>query len=306
MDKKLEGKKAGMIGVAALVIAAVLWGGEYAVAKDVLDVMPPNWINMIRTGAASIIAVLIWRKSFKVASLKDWGRGAVVGIFFGLGFAAQTMGLETVNAGINAFLSSAYVILVPFMVWGVMKTRPHRNVFIAAVIGIIGISTMSVTGFSTGELSIGPGELLSLLSAVFYACAMISLDIFTEKTDVGFMTGCQFIFTFLVALVFAVIMEQPPAVEVDGVIVAEFIYLIFLGTFVTQLLFTFGIKYASATQAGVIFPLESVSATALGCLFLGEVLEAVHIIGGILLVIAIIISSLDSNEEDKSAHINEQ
>ncbi len=299
MNKKLEGKKANLIGVAALVIAAMLWGGEYAVAKDVLDVMPPNWINMIRTAVASIIGIIVWRKSFKDATAKDWGRGAVVGIFFGLGFATQTMGLETVNAGINAFLSSAYVILVPFMVWGVMKTRPHRNVFIAAVIGIIGISTMSVTGFSTGELSIGPGELLSLLSAVFYACAMISLDIFTEKTDVGFLTGCQFIFTFAVALVFALIMEQPPAVDVDGVIIAEFIYLIFLGTFVTQLLFTFGIKYASATQAGVIFPLESVSATALGCLFLGEVLEGVHIIGGILLVIAIVISSLEPKKDEE-------
>ena len=299
MDEKVKGNKSNLIGVTALVIAAMLWGGEYAVAKDVLDVMPPNWINMIRTAIAAFIAIIVWRKAFKAAKVIDWVRGGVVGVFFGLGFATQTMGLETVNAGINAFLSSAYVILVPFMVWGVMKTRPHRNVFIAAVIAIIGISTMSVTGFSTGELSIGPGELLSLLSAVFYACAMICLDMFTEKTDVGFMTGCQFIFTFAVAFIFAMIMEQPPSVEINGIIVAEFIYLIFLGTFVTQLLFTFGLKYASATQAGVIFPLESVSATALGCLFLGEVLEGVHIIGGILLVIAIAISSLEPKKKDE-------
>ena len=295
-------KKENLMGVVLLVIAAMLWGGEYAVAKDVLDVMPPNWINMIRTAAASIIGIIVWRKDFKAATAKDWGRGAIVGIFFGLGFATQTMGLETVNAGINAFLSSAYVILVPFMAWGVLKARPHRNVFIAAVIGICGISIMSVTGFSTGELSIGMGEILSLVSAIFYACAMIALDIFTEKTSPGFLTGSQFIFTFAVAAVFALIMEQPPAVEMDGLIIAEFIYLIFLGTFLTQLLFTFGIKYASATQAGVIFPLESVSATALGCLFLGEVLEGVHIIGGILLVIAIIISSLEpKNKEEKLA-----
>jgi drug/metabolite transporter (DMT)-like permease len=158
---------------------------------------------------------------------------------------------------------------------------------------------MSVTGFSTGELSIGMGEILSLVSAIFYACAMISLDLFTEKSSPGFLTGSQFIFTFLVAAVFAVIIEQPPVVEMNGIIIAEFVYLIFLGTFLTQLLFTFGIKYASATQAGVIFPLESVSATALGCLFLGEVLEGVHIIGGILLVIAIVISSLEPKSKEE-------
>lgn len=287
------------MGVVLLIIAAMLWGGEYAVAKHVLDVMPPNWINMIRTAAASIIGIIVWRKEFKAATAKDWGRGAVVGVFFGLGFATQTMGLETVNAGINAFLSSAYVILVPFFVWIVFKTRPYRNVFIAAVIGIIGISTMSVTGFSTGELSIGMGEILSLVSAVFYGCAMVALDRFTEETSPGFLTGSQFIFTFLVAAIFALIMEQPPVIEPNGIIIAEFVYLIFLGTFATQLLFTFGLKYATATQASVIFPLESVSATALGCIFLGEVLEAVHIIGGVLLVIAIIISSLEPKHKEE-------
>lgn len=297
MENKLS-KRTNLIGVTALVIAALLWGGEFVIAKHVLDVIPPNWLNMIRTSVAAIIGLVVWRKEFKAATAKDWGRGAVVGIFFGLGFAVQTMGLESVNAGINAFLSAAYVILVPFMTWGVLKARPHRNVFIAAVIGIIGISTMSVTGLTTGELSIGPGELLSLLSAVFYSCAMIALDMFTEKTSPGFMTGSQFVFMFVVAAVFAVIYEQPPVVEVTGVLVIEFIYLIILGTFVTQLLFTFGIKYASATQAGVIFPLESVSATALGCIFLGEVLEGVHIIGGILLVVAIIISSIDPKSKE--------
>lgn len=285
------------MGVILLIIASMLWGGEFVIAKHVLDVMPPNWLNLIRTAAASIIALVVWRKEFKAATKADWVRGAIVGIFFGLGFATQTMGLETVNAGINAFLSAAYVIVVPFMTWGILKAKPHRNVFIAAVLGIIGISTMSVTGLTTGELAIGMGEILSLVSAVFYACAMVALDQFTEKSSAGFLTGSQFIFTFVVAAIFAAILEQPPVVEVNGVIVIEFIYLILLGTFATQLLFTFGIKYATATQASVIFPLESVSATALGCIFLGEVLEGVHIIGGVLLVVAIIISSLEPKDK---------
>ena len=154
-----------------------------------------------------------------------------------------------------------------------------------------------LNGIDVNEFAIGMGEILSLVSAVFYACAMIALDLFTEKTSSGFLTGTQFIFSFLVATVFALIMEQPPVVDVNGFIIIEFIYLILLGTFATQLLFTIGIKYASATQAGVIFPLESVSATILGVLFLNEVLEGIHIIGGVLLVIAIIISSLEPKDK---------
>lgn len=298
MLDKLAQKNGAVVGVIFLVIASFLWGGEYVVAKDVLDVLPPNWLNAIRTFFTAVIAIIVWRKHFKAASLQDWKHGAICGILFGLGNAAQTMGLDMVNAGINAFLSSAYVILVPFMVWFVSKVRPGSKVFLSAAVGIIGISVMSVTGFSSGNLSIGPGELLSLLSAIGYGAAMVAIDHYTEKTNVEFLTGAQFIFTCLVSLVFALILEQPPAVHVDGVMVMEFVYLVLLGTFATQLLFTFGLKYASANQAGVIFPLESVSATLFGCLCLHETLEIVHIIGGALIIIAIIISSVDFKKKD--------
>lgn len=303
MLEKLAEKYGAIVGVIALVIAAFLWGGEYAVAKDVLDMIPPNWLNVIRLFFTVIIAVLIWRRHFKAASLQDWKGGAICGSLFGLGFALQTMGLEMVNAGINAFLSSAYVILVPFMTWILSKTRPRGKVFLSAAVGIAGISVMSLNGAAAGNFAIGMGEVLSLLSAVGYGTAMVALDHYTEKIGSEFLTGSQFVFSLLVALIFALCLEERPEITLNTAVAAEFIYLILLGTFLTQLLFTFGIKYASANQAGVIFPLESVSATLLGCLWLNEKLEPVHVIGGILIIAAIIISSVDFKREDRlSSH----
>lgn len=303
MLEKLAEKYRAIVGVIALVIAAFLWGGEYAVAKDVLDMIPPNWLNVIRLFFTVIIAVLIWRRHFKAASLQDWKGGAICGSLFGLGFALQTMGLEMVNAGINAFLSSAYVILVPFMTWILSKTRPGGKVFLSAAVGIAGISVMSLNGAAAGNFAIGMGEVLSLLSAVGYGTAMVALDHYTEKIGSEFLTGSQFVFSLLVALIFALCLEERPEITLNTAVAAEFIYLILLGTFLTQLLFTFGIKYASANQAGVIFPLESVSATLLGCLWLNEKLEPVHVIGGILIIAAIIISSVDFQKEDRlSSH----
>lgn len=289
MLERLVKKYGNSAGVACIVIASLLWGGEFVVAKDVLDIIEPNWSNAIRTFFTSILAVIIWRKQFKEATLQDWKRGTLCGILFGLAFAFQIMGLEMVNAGINAFLSAAYIIVVPFMVWFIEKKRPANKIFLSAFIGIVGVSIMSVTGFSTGKLSIGPGEILSLLSALGYGGAIVSVDYFTKKTSTEFITGCQFIYTFIIAMIFALVMESPPAIAVTAPVILEFIYLIILGTFITQLLFTIGVKYASANQAGVIFPLESVSATILGCIFLHEQLKATQIAGGILIVAAIII-----------------
>ena len=284
--------------VLCMIVTALLWGGEYVVANDVLDIMEPNWSNAVRGFFTSIFAVIVWWKFFKRATPADWRRGLICGGLFGMGTALQIMGLELINAGINAFISSAYVIMVPFMVWFIEKTRPRGKVFVSALIAVVGISTMSITGFSTGNLSIGPGEILSLLSAIGYGGAIVAADYFTEKTSVEFITGCQFICTFVIGIVFALIMEQPPDVTVSVPVVLEFIYLILFGTFITQFLFTFGVKYASANQAGVIFPLESVSATVFGCLFLHEQLKTAQVIGGILIVAAIIISNITLRRGD--------
>lgn len=300
--ERLAKKYGNIVGVICLVIAALLWGGEFVVAKDVFGVIPPNWTNVIRIFFATLMSIVLWRKQFKEATLRDWKRGAVCGILFGLAYALQSIGLDMIDAGLSAFISSAYIIMVPFMVWFVSKIRPSAKVFISAVVGIAGVCIMSVSGLFSGQISIGPGELLSIISAIGYGGAMVALDIYTEETSAEFLTGSQFIFTLIIALIFAIILEQPPQMAelMDGVLIAEFLYLIILGTFMTQLLFTFGIKYATASQAGVIFPLESVSAAFFGWLFLHEQLQTVHIIGAVLLIAAIVISSVEfKNKENE-------
>lgn len=300
MNNLLE-KYGSTVGVVCLIISALLWGGEYAIAKDVFRVIDPNWTNVIRTIPVVICCLIIWRRHFISATVADWKRGAICGVMFGVAYAVQSIGLDMINAGLSAFISSAYIIMVPFMIWIVSKIKPDLKVFISSIVGILGVFIMSVTGLFEGELSIGLGEILSILSAVGYGGAMVALDIYTEKSSVEFLTANQFVYTLLASLIFAIVMEEPPALlqVVDGTVIIELLYMIVLGTFVTQLLFTFGLKYATASQAGVIFPLESVSATLFGCLFLGEQLDWVYIVGGLLLIGAIIISSVEFPEKEK-------
>ena len=74
MLEKLAGKYGASAGVVCLVVSALLWGGEYVVAKDVLDIMEPNWSNAIRGFFTSIFAVIVWRKYFRNATGRDWLR----------------------------------------------------------------------------------------------------------------------------------------------------------------------------------------------------------------------------------------
>lgn len=288
-------KYGASIGITALITAALLWGCEYVAAKDVLNTVGPNWINLIKNGSAAVIALAVWRNDFKTAKCEDWIRAVIRGVFLGVGDALQIMGLELVNAGINAFISVSYVVMIPFIIWIIEKTRPACNVLLSAGIAMAGIMAMSVTGIAACGLSIGKGELFSFMSALCYAGAIVTADYFTRKTSVSLMTGIQFIVSFAIAGIMVALLNEPAPLmsTLSAVTIIEFIYMIVFSTFLTRFLFTFGIKYTSASQAGIVSPLESVSAALLGCVVLHEVMNRMQIAGCVLVLISIIISSVD-------------
>lgn len=101
-------------GTFLCIVAALFWGLEFTVEKDVLSYIAPNWSNAIRFFIASLILLVIFRKRIALASLIEWKRGLYAGGLMGLGYAFQTMGLESINSGINALLCAAYVVIIPF------------------------------------------------------------------------------------------------------------------------------------------------------------------------------------------------
>lgn len=295
--ESIEQNRLKQYGTIALIMSALLWGGEFVVEKDVLSCVEPNWSNAIRFFISSIFCLVVWRKEFRQASFLEWKKGIISGGLMGLGFAFQTMGLEYIGAGVNAFLSAAYVLVIPFLLWVAKKSRPVILVFVSAVLAIIGVLFMSASDMSFGEMQLGKGEILTLIGSVCYAGGIVSVDCYAADMDSKLMAGIQFIVTFVISIVFALCFERIPQ-DFSGKLAAEFIYLIVFSSLLAQLLFTYGMKYVSSGKAGIIFLLESVSALFLGDVFLSEKILITHIIGGILIISAIVLQ--DKAEKQKT------
>lgn len=281
-------QQANRIGILALILAAVFWGGEFVVEKDVLSHIEPNWSNTIRFFITGVFSVIVWRKDFLTASRTDWKKGLVSGGLMGLGFAFQTMGLETINAGVNAFLSAAYILVIPFFLWIAEKKKPKLLVVVSAVIAVTGVLFMSSVGFSIEDFHMGIGEILTLIGSVCYAGGIVTVDLYASEMDGKLLAGMQFVATFFISIMFALLFEDVPA-TIDSRLVIEFGYLIIFATLFAQLLFTYGMKYVSSEKAGMIFLLESVSAMVLGVFFLKETVYLVQAVGSVLIIMAIVI-----------------
>jgi len=278
-------ERAKVLGIIGLIAASFFWGAEFVVEKDVLSIMEANYSNAIRFVLASILCTAVLAPRLRTIRKKDAVNGIISGIFMGFGFAFQTMGLSFINAGENALLSSAYILIIPLVEWFLFKRNPGCRIFIYAFIAMVGIALISyepalrIWRFSAGEF-------LTLTGSVFYAGAIISIERFATETDSRILSLIQFYIITIISILFALLLEEPPG-RVTGKIIIEFLYLIIFATIGAQLLMNYCIKFVSSAAAGIIFSTEAVFAAILGIAFLHEPSSVLLWVGVVLIVGAI-------------------
>lgn len=259
--------------------------------KDLVAVFPPGWLLGVRFTIAGLIILPFLLKRLRLRlTWKALAAGMVMGLLDFLGFFAQTVGLQTVSPGVNAFLTAVYVVLVPFMWWVVAKRKPAKTNIVAALVAIVGIWLVSVTSAS-GSLSIGFGEVMTLLCAFFFAAHIVSVSIFSAFYDVLMLTVIQFITEGLLGLVTGAVFETLPTFsQITPVIVSELAFVVLFAT-----IFAFGVQNIALariepTQASLILSLESVFGVVFSILLYGELLTIRLVVGFVLIFIALLVS----------------
>ena len=280
-----------------LIAATLLWAGEFVVAKDAMDSIGPNYMNFIRFGGAFLLSALFFYRHMWGFSRKELIGGLITGFFMGCGFVFQTMGLAYTTVGVNAFLTTAYVILIPFIMWAISKHRPPRKMFIGGFLCIVGIGILSLDA----RLSLGYGEFLALLGMTSYAFSIVTLGIYCMGTHPVRLMTVQFFVTSILSIIAAIIVNEPFSAGMCVDVWPQMLYLVIGGTMATQLLTNICMKYTDAGHTGIIFSLEAVFATLLAVIFLSEPIQLKFLFGSFLIFIAIYITEKNNKAEEISA-----
>ena len=287
---KLDKVPAGVYKV-LIVVATMIWGYSFVVMKDAVEVIPPAWLLGLRFTAAGIILLVILRKRVvRSFSPKVLGMGIVLGILDFSAFFAQTVGLQHTTPGINAFLTATYCVIVPFLWWIIAHRRPTVFNIGAAVLAIAGIWLVSVS--SSGEgLSMGLGEGLTLLCALFFAIHIVCVSKFSRFADVLALTAIQFVTEGLCGLALGAGTEVFPAAALaDPVIIAQLAFLVIFASIVAFGIQNVALAYVPPAQASLLLSLESVFGVVFSILLYGEMLTLRLIIGFMLIFVAIVVS----------------
>lgn len=275
-----------------LVVATIIWGFSFVVMKDVVEVLPPAWLLGFRfTAAGLILLVVLFKRVRKYVSLQVVACGIVLGVLDFLAFLTQTIGLQHTTPGINAFLTATYCVIVPFLWWFLARRKPTVFNVAAAVFAVVGIWFVSV---GSGEaFSLGFGEGMTLVCAVFFALHIVFVSKFSQIHDVLVLTVFQFLTEGALGCMVGATTETLPALSA---ITPEIVLsMAFLAVFASVIAFgiqNVSLAYVPPAQTSLLLSLESVFGVLFSVWLYGEDLTVRLVLGFALIFVAIILSEV--------------
>ena len=272
----------------ALVATTLIWGTSFVILKNALNEIPVLYILAYRFTGAALLLLLFGLKDLKKLDWQYVKGGAIMGVLVFVAYTLQTYGLEHTTPGKNAFLTTTYCILVPFIYWISAKKKPSVYNFIAAVICVAGVGFVSLDS----NLSINIGDVLSLCCGLFYALHIVATSKYVEGRSVVLLTMIQF--TVAGALCWATAgLTAPMPTEISGTTIWSIVYLTVMCTAVCYVLQSYGQKHTPPSSVAVIMTFESVFGALISVIYGYEDLKARLVIGFCLIFIAVFTSETE-------------
>ena len=283
--KENKQKLTSLAAKAALILVAILWGSSLVVAKSSVESISPSLLIAMRFAIACVLLSVIFVRRLRIITRDDLLGGAIIGLFLFGAYWIQTLGITLAMPGKSGFLSSVYCVMVPFTTWLMCRVRPCGRNVAAAVLCVAGIALASVTeGFS-----IEPGDMLALLSGVFYALHITSVRKYGQGRDPIVMTILQFGFCALYALAATWIVDGAhPLFSPDAF--GSVLYLALFCTAAALLLQNVAQKVTEPSSASIFLSTESIWSVFFSVWVYGEQVTPRMWIGFAMIFAAVLIS----------------
>lgn len=280
-----------------LVFITMLWGGTFLLVHNVMTVSGPMFFVGLRFAAATLFVGLVSARALAGLTATEFKAGVLIGVSIMLGYGLQTYGLQTISSSQSAFITALYVPFVPLLQWLVLGRRP--GLMASLGIGLAFIGLMLLAGPEGGSLQFSTGEIVTLVSAVAIAAEIILISRYAGKVDVRRVTVVQLATASLLSFMMVVPTQEP---------LPDFSWLLLLSALglgamsaVIQVAMNWAQKSVSPTRATLIYAGEPVWAGIVGRIA-GERLPGIALLGGLLIVIAVIVSELKIKRRE---HVDE-
>ena len=203
----------------------------------------------------------------------------------------QQIGIVYTSAGKAGFITAMYMLFVPIIGFIVFKKSNSWLVWLAVVIGIIGMYLLCINE----RFMLTRGDALMLVCALFYSCHILCCDHFATKGEPVTISAIQFATASVISIILAFIFEVPSAEQIKTAIL-PILYCGFVSGGLGYTSQMIGQKFADPAPASIIMSLEAVFAVLGGAVMLHERMSIRETAGCIIMFAAIILVQNDHKE----------
>ncbi len=281
-----------------LLLTAMIWGFAFVAQRAGMEYLGAFTYNGIRfsLGSLSLIPVIkIFSKPSNDTDNIDKGDnklvikyGIIAGCILFIGATLQQVGLLYTTAAKAGFITTLYIVIVPIL--GLfLKQKTSPSIWLGAIVATVGLYFLSINE----NLTIGFGDLLQLIGAIFWAIHILVIGSFTSKVDSLKLSSMQFATCGILSFVVAFIFED---IQVANIVksAVPILYGGFMSVGIAYTLQVVAQKNAKASHAAIAMSMESVFAAIGGILLLGEKLPARGYMGCLLMLAGMLISQADN------------
>ncbi len=273
-----------------MVLVTILWSANYVTAKLSFDGgLTPNVYTAFRFCGAALVLALVFCKRLRKANRQTLKSGFYIGLAVGAGYVIQTISLTMTTAAKAGFLTGLYVVLVPFFDCLLKRILPKSNEIIGIIAATVGLAVLSLNA----DFSIGLGDILVFISAVFFAVSIIMISRVSGEQDPIVLSIVQIAVTGAMGLTLALFTEPVPPAEIfDSSMILLILYAIFFSSALNTTVQNIAQSMISPTAAALILVLEPVFSGIFAFLLLHEPLGAKELLGSAMIIAGMLVTLL--------------
>lgn len=291
-------KRNKFLGNTLLLIAAVIWGTAFVFQRTGMDDIGPIAFNAARTTLSAIVVAPIaffrLRKSLPTAGeerrlyLRNTLLGGLsCGLCLTIASALQQTGMVYCSAGKGGFISSMYMLPIPFLNLLVFRKRVPWTVWISIALGVVGMYLLCLSESLRAE----KGDIILCFSALLFSFHILCCDYFAPKGDPIGIAVLQFAITALISWPLSFLVEEPTMKGLMGAGIS----ILYCGLMSGGVGYTFQLiaqRHTDPAPASLLMSMESVFAVIAGAALLHEKMTLRELLGCAVIFSAVILVQL--------------
>ncbi|MCF0237469.1 MAG: DMT family transporter [Sphaerochaetaceae bacterium] len=207
--------------IGLLLLTSLIWGFAFVAQSQAGDYVSPYTYNGIRmilgfmTLLPALVGPLKKHKGDKNYYCKVLEGGLICGAILGAASTFQQFGIVATSAGKSGFITSLYVLFVPFLSV-FLKKKVSVRTWICVFFGLCGAFFLSISG----ESGITYGDILVFICAVLFAVHIMFIDYYNFFIEGVVLSATQFLFAGLLNFIVGFIVRDVSFTGIEGAAVS--------------------------------------------------------------------------------------